>query len=153
MKRLRFSVTIQAPRALVWNTVFGAATYRDWTEPFCVGSYYEGSWAAGDRIRFLSPKGSGMSSVIASNRLHEYVSIKHLGFIHDGIEDTESEQVRSWAPAFENYTFADAGAATEIQIEQDITPEYESHMLATWPKALARLKSICEIAAENNGTA
>jgi uncharacterized protein YndB with AHSA1/START domain len=144
MNKLNFSIVIQAPRAQVWNVMLGAESYPVWTALFCEGSYFEGAWEAGARIRFLSPSGGGMTSVIAENRLHEYLSIKHLGYIHNGVEDTESESVRSWAPAFENYSFREAAGGTEVRVEVDITAEYESYMRETWPQALAKLKEICQ---------
>lgn len=145
MNTLNFSVIIDAPRDVVWDTFLAPDSYKDWTSAFTEGSYYEGSWAEGERIRFLSPGGSGMTSVIAENRPHEFISIKHLGFIKDGIEDTESEEVKKWAPAFENYYFSNVGPSTEVKVSMEVTPEYEEYMTNTWPKALARLKEICEL--------
>jgi uncharacterized protein YndB with AHSA1/START domain len=147
MKTLRYSITIQAPREAVWAAMLGPDTYRAWTAPFCEGSYYEGSWNAGDRIRFLAPNGEGMSSVIAQSRPPEFVSIKHLGIVKDGVEDTTSEAAAAWAPAFENYTFAQVGDTTEVTVEVEMAPDFEVFMDETWPKALAKLRSICEDAA------
>jgi uncharacterized protein YndB with AHSA1/START domain len=144
MNTLRYSTTIHAPREAVWNAMLGPETYRVWTAPFCEGSYYEGSWNTGDRIRFLSPNGEGMSSVIAESRPNEFVSIRHLGIIKDGIEDTTSEAATAWAPSFENYAFADANGATEVTVELQMPPDFCALMDETWPKALAKLKSICE---------
>jgi len=144
MKKLKFSVHIHAPREHVWETMLSPLTYQAWTAAFCEGSYFEGSWDTGQRIRFLAPNGKGMTAVIAENRTNEYISIKHLGFIDGGIEDTQSEQVRSWVPAFENYTFRDADGVTELTIDQDIADEYEKYMVETWPKALEKLKELCE---------
>jgi uncharacterized protein YndB with AHSA1/START domain len=144
MKSLHFATIIQARREKVWETMLAPATYRQWTAEFAEGSYFEGSWAKGDRIRFLAPSGSGMTSVIAENRPHEFLSIKHLGIVNDGVEDTDSEAARSWAPSFENYSLADTGSATELQVDMDVTPEFEEYLTKTWPKALARLKAICE---------
>src|SRR5262245_38597047 len=93
MTTLQFSILIQAPRDVVWRTMFTDATYRPWTSAFGEGSYFEGDWNTGDRIRFLAPGGSGMSSVIAESRPHEFLSIKHLGMIVNGVDDTSSEQV------------------------------------------------------------
>ena len=147
MKTLRYSITIQAPREAVWAAMLGPDTYRAWTAPFCEGSYYEGSWNAGDRIRFLGPNGEGMSSVIAESRPPEFVSIRHLGIVKDGIEDTTSEAAAAWASAFENYTFARVGDATEVTVEVQMAPDFEAFMDESWPKALAKLRSICEDAA------
>ena len=144
MKILRYSITIQAPREAVWAAMLGPDTYRAWTAPFCEGSYYEGSWNTGDRIRFLAPNGDGMVSVIAESRPPEFVSIKHLGFVKDGVEDTTSEAAAAWAPAFENYAFAEANGATDVTVELQMPPDLEAYMDETWPTALAKLKSICE---------
>jgi hypothetical protein len=144
MKKLHFSTLIQAPRSEVWDTLIGAETYRDWTSVFCVGSYFAGSWNTGDRIQFLAPSGDGMAAVIAENRLHEFISIKHIGTIASGVEDTTSESVRAWAPAFENFTFTEFGNDTELTVDLDILEQHQQYMLDTYPKALARLKLICE---------
>jgi len=144
MKTLRFTTSIAARPAVVWNTMLGAETYRAWTAEFAEGSYFEGSWDEGQKIRFLAPDGQGMVARIAQNRLHEYVSVQHLGVIKDGVEDIESESVRAWAPAYENYAFRDVGGSTEVTIEMDITPDFEEYMARTWPKALAKLKALCE---------
>jgi len=146
MKRLQFAATIAAKREAVWKAMLAPDTFRQWTAEFAEGSYFEGSWDQGERIRFLTPSGEGMSSVIAESRPPEFMSIKHVGFIKDGIEDTGSEAVRSWAPAFENYTLSDAGSSTSVRVDIDVTPDYEEYMEKTWPKALARLKAICESA-------
>jgi uncharacterized protein YndB with AHSA1/START domain len=144
MKKAHYSITINADRERVWNMMLDPDIYRTWTTPFAEGSYFEGSWNKGERILFLTPDGAGMLSVIAENRPHEFLSIEHIGFIKDGVEDTESEAVRSWAPAFEDYSLLEAGGATELRIEMDVTPEYEEFMQQAWPKALAKLKEICE---------
>jgi hypothetical protein len=44
-------------------------------------------------------------------------------------EDTESEQVKSWADALENYTFRDLVGRTELLVEMDTAEEYRE-MLA-----------------------
>lgn len=144
MKTLHFSTVIHAPRKRVWETMLGPETFKAWTAEFAEGSYFEGSWDAGQKIRFLTPDGSGMTSMIAENRPYEFVSIKHLGIVKDGIDDTKSDAARSWAAAFENYTFSDAGASTELKVDVDTAPDFEAFMEDTWPVALAKLKALCE---------
>ena len=152
MKTLRYATPIHAPREAVWAAMLGPDTYRAWTAPFCEGSpyessYYEGSWNTGDRIRFLASNGEGMSSVIAESRPPEFVSIRHLGIVKNGVEDTTSEAATAWATSFENYAFAETNGATELTVEVQMPPDFEAFMNETWPKALATLKSICEDAA------
>ena len=143
-KTLTFTESIEAPRSRVWETMLGAETYKEWTLPFCEGTYYEGSWEEGSRISFLAPDGDGMVAEIAESRPMEFVSIRHLGEIKNGVEDTTSEEVRAWAPAYESYAFSETENGTEVTVELDTLPEYEQYMLDTYPKALSILKGLCE---------
>lgn len=143
-KTLQFPILIEAPRNVVWDTMLGPDTYKLWTAEFCEGSFFEGSWHQGERIRFMSPSGDGLISEIAENRLHEYVSIRHLGMIVAGKEDTMSDAVKAWTPAYENYRFNQAPNGTELIVSIDVTPEFEKYMQDAFPKALQRLKGLCE---------
>ncbi len=149
MQKLNFSITINTPKEKVWNTMLEDATYRLWTTPFSEGSYYKGDWSKGSKIIFLGPnpetgKEGGMVSKIAENKLNEYISIEHLGIINDGVEDTTSEEVKKWTPAFENYTFKDLKGKTELLVDMDINDEYKEMFEGMWPKALQVLKEIAE---------
>lgn len=144
MIKQHWSVMIMAPKEKVWKIMLEQETYRIWTADFMPGSYYEGSWEAGSRMRFLAPDGSGMISEIAECSPHEFLSIKHLGMIMGGVEDTGSEAVRAWTPAYENYTFAEQDGFTRLDVDSDTPDEMVQMMEDTWPKALAKLKEICE---------
>ena len=139
-----FDIFIQAPRQRVSAIMLDAPTYEQWTSAFCEGSRFEGSWEQGARIRFLDPAGHGMVSEIAEHRPAEFVSIRHLGFIENGKEDTTSEAVRAWAPCYENYTFTDEAGGTRVKVDMDTFAGYEDMMADTWPRALQALKSLCE---------
>jgi uncharacterized protein YndB with AHSA1/START domain len=143
-KKLHFETLIDAPQRVVWDTMLEPETYQRWTAEFMEGSYYEGSWEEGEDILFLAPDGNGMKAVIEESRPHEFVSIKHLGFIKDGVEDIESLEARNWAPAYENYTLSESGGSTKVEVDLDVTPEYEQMMEEIWPKALEKLKEISE---------
>ena len=144
VQRLEFETTIAAPVDRVWKVMLSADGYQKWTAPFMVGSYFEGSWEEGERIHFLAPGGDGMIAEIATHRRHEVVSIKHVGYLVDGVEDTTSEEVRAWAPAYETYHFEKVPGGTRVRIEQDAQTGYEEYMNDVWPKALAALKALCE---------
>ena len=143
-KTLTFEIDIRAPRARVWDTLIGPETYKAWTAAFCEGSYYTGSWDQGAKIQFLSPTGDGMTAVIAENRRHEFISIRHVGVIEKGVEDTTSEKVRAWTPAYENYRFTDLPDGCRVTVTLDTAPEWEQYMRDTFPKALGLLKELCE---------
>ena len=53
-------------------------------------------------------------------------------------------QARAWTPAFENYSFAEANGGTQLQVDVDVPPDYEQFMRETFPKALGKLKELCE---------
>ena len=144
MKTLTFEVTIRAPRPVVWDAMLSQEGYRKWTAAFCEGSHYVGSWDQGAKIKFLAPSGDGMTSEIAENEPLEFVSIRHLGMFENGVEDTTSEKVRAWAPAYENYKFSDAVDGCHVVVTLDTASDWEQYMLDTYPKALATLKELCE---------
>lgn len=143
-KRIHFSTDIAAPVERVWDTMLEPDGFSRWTEAFHEGSRYEGAWETGSRIRFLTPAGDGMVAEIAERRLHERVVIRHLGIVKGGVEDTDSVAARAWAPASEIYRFSPAGEGTRLDVELDVTPDNEHYMRVTWPRALARLKALCE---------
>ena len=145
MQKLDFEITIAAPRARVWDTMIAPDTYRAWTSAFAEGSDFAGSWDEGAEIRFIGPNGDGMFAEIAENRLHEVISIRHLGMIENGVVDTTSEKVRAWTPAYETYRFADDGAGgCRLSVSVDMADEYAQYMRDAFPKALALLKGLCE---------
>jgi len=144
VKRLQFVAEINAPVGVVWRHVTSLESYKYWTSAFAEGSHFEGAWTQGSRIRFLAPTGDGMLSEIAESRVNEYLSIRHLGLISNGVEDTTSEAVSAWAPAYENYTFTASHQGTRLVVDQDLPAEWEEHMSQAWPEALRLLKALCE---------
>lgn len=144
MQKLHFSTIIAAAPKAVWDIMLAPDTFNDWTSAFMAGSYYEGSWEQGAKIRFLAPGGSGMVSEIAENRPNEYMSIRHLGLVTNGVEDIDSDTVKSWAPAYENYRFSAVDEGTRLDVDMDVLPDHAAMMSETWPKALVRLKDLCE---------
>jgi hypothetical protein len=149
MPKLHFSTTVNAPKTKVWDTMLQDSTYRVWTRAFNArGSWFEGDWNQGSTIRFLGPgddgKLSGMVSRIKENRPYEYVSIEHLGFVYDGKEDTTSDAVKKWVPAFENYTFKEREGLTEVLVDMDTDDEHKKMFEEMWPTALEKLKGLAE---------
>ena len=145
--RIQFTAEISAPTAVVWRHVTSPHSYKIWTSAFAEGSHFKGSWEQGSKIQFLSPSGDGMVAEIAEMRENEFMSIRHLGFIANGVEDTTSETVKAWAPAYENYTFLAVPAGTETVVDQDVSAEWEEYMNEAWPKALVLLKKLSECSA------
>lgn len=149
MKRLHFSIQINAMPKKVWHIMLDDASYREWTSVFNPGSYYEGSWEKGSKILFLGPsdngKDGGMVSQIADSRPFEFLSIKHLGIIENGVEDTTSEEAKKWNDnAYEKYTFRETNGGTELQVDVDVDDEHVEMFNRMWPEALQKLKELTE---------
>jgi len=152
MEKIHLKKFINASRLKVWDTMLGEKTYQEWTSAFNPGSYYKGSWDEGSKILFIgcdpanpdSATESGMVSQIAKSLKPEFVSIKHVGILVNGKEDTDSEFAKKWSPAFENYTFTEKDGGTELSIDMDITEEEKENMEAMWEKGLVKLKEMAE---------
>lgn len=149
MKKLHYSIVINAPKEKVWHTMLDDKTYRQWTEAFSPGGYYKGDWSKGSKMVFLGPdpqtgKEGGMVSRIAENKPYEFISIEHVGIVNDGVEDTTSEEARKWTPAFENYTFKETDGETELIVDMDAAEEIAEDFDNMWPKGLNKLKEIAE---------
>jgi uncharacterized protein YndB with AHSA1/START domain len=143
---MNFKIEINAPRERVWEILFGEKTYSIWTAPFAEGSTAETDWQKGSKALFHDGSGKGMISRIAENVPNEYMSIEHLGMFDNGKEDFESEEVKKWAGAKENYTLTDLGGKTALVIDMDMGDD--KNMIAyfekTWPQALDKVKELAE---------
>lgn len=144
MKKLTFNIMIDAPREKVWDILWDDITYPQWTAIFSPGSRAVTDWQKGSKVLFLGEKDEGMLSTIADNIPNEFMSIKHIGMVNDGVEDTESTHAQEWSGAMENYTLKTVDGKTSLGIETDITDEYYEYFQTTWPKALDKLKELAE---------
>jgi hypothetical protein len=133
------------------------STYEQWTSLFNPTSTYEGSWGKGNKILFVGvdEKGEkgGMVSRIAENIPNRFVSIQHYGLLKADKEITEGPEVEKWANGFENYTFEENNArpddpvgrgTTTVTVDLDTTEDFLDYMNETYPKALDKLKELCE---------
>ena len=144
MKPLQFSIDISAPVARVWDCMFDPLAYRDWTSAFADGSYFEGVWDTGRRLRFLDPRGFGMEAVVDEAVKHQHMSLRLVGEIKDGRPVADSPLARE--PAHERYVFsAKPAGATHLAIHlQSWDDGFTDFLQATWPQALQRLKALAE---------
>ena len=145
-KRIQFTAKIKAPASVIWHHITDLESYQQWASAFAEGSYFQGSWKQDSKIKFLAPSGDGMVSEIAESRANEFISIRHLGFIANGVEDTTSEAIRAWAPAYENYTLLPTTEGTTMVVDQEVAAEWEEYISQGWPKALEILKELSEAA-------
>ena len=145
MEKINFSTSINAPREKVWDVLWNDDSYRKWTSAFTEGSYAEtDNWKEGSKVLFLSPGGDGMVSKVASNKKNEFMSFEHLGVVKNGVEDTESESVKEWAGARENYRLTEENGKTKLVVDMDSTDEFKDYFTKTFPVALEKVKELAE---------
>ncbi len=151
MKKLVFKENINAPASRVYDMMLGMnnkSTYQQWTALFNPTSTYEGNWEKGSKILFIGvdEKGEkgGMVSRIADNIPNRLVSIQHYGLFQAGKEITEGPEVEKWANGLENYSFEENNGITTVTVELDTTEDFVDYMNDKYPKALSKLKEICE---------
>ena len=145
MEKMNFSIDINAPKEKVWSVLWNDDSYRVWTSPFAEGSFAKtDNWKEGSKVLFLSSGGDGMVSKVASNKKNEFMSFEHLGVVKNGVEDTESDNVKEWAGAKENYRLTDANGKTKLFVDMDSTDEFKDYFQKTWLVALEKVKEISE---------
>jgi Activator of Hsp90 ATPase homolog 1-like protein len=144
---MEFNIIVNASKEKLWNTLWDDRTYRAWTFVFSEGSRAETDWKKGSKALFLNGNNSGLISTITDNRPNEFMSIKHLGLVKNGVEDMDSEESKQWAGTFETYTLREKDGKTNLHIEligAGIPKEFEDYFLKSWPKALDKLKELSE---------
>lgn len=144
MKKLEFEITINAPREKTWGLLWADTSYQEWTAIFSEGSRAVTDWQTGSKVLFVNADNDGMVSMIAQNIPNEYMSIKHLGMVQNGVEDLEDAKGKEWYGAMENYTLTDVNGNTHLKVDIDITEEHEDYFRDAWPKAMNKIKEMAE---------
>lgn len=145
---LHFDILINALPEKVYRTMIHEKHYNKWTSEFNPTSHFKGSWEKGSKILFIGDSADGtiggMVSRIKENIPYRFISIEHIGIIENGKEVLCGPDVDLWAGALENYTFTDRDGKTLLAIDVDTVDQYKQYFIDTWPKALQKLKSMCE---------
>jgi len=144
-----FNIEINATKEKVWDVIFGEETYPKWTTVFGQGSSVKTDWKKGSKALFTDGSDRGMISRIADNVPNEFMSIEHLGMYDKGVEDYESEEVKSWAGAKENYTLTETEGKTHLHIYMEMEESEKNKQMIEmfsemWPKALNKVKELAE---------
>lgn len=151
---MQFKTDINAPVATVFDIMLGKETFKQWTSVFNPSSDFEtseseveGSWKKGSKILFIGiskeGKREGMVGWVRENIPHQFVSIEYTGIVDGDLEITEGPVAEAWQ-GFENYTFEDHNGSTTVTVDVDVNDEMIDYFTKTYPKALEKLKAICE---------
>lgn len=151
MQKERYTAMIHAPAGMVYDKMLGISSksdYEQWTSLFNPTSTYDGNWEEGSKMLFIGEdeqgEKGGMVSRIVRNIPGRFISIQHYGLYKADKEITEGPEVEKWANAYENYLFEENNGTTTVTVEMDINEEYLEYFNEAYPKALGKLKEICE---------
>lgn len=147
-ERMHFEKIIRSDSKKIFKIMFDKKTWSEWTSAFNPTSHFTGNWEKGSRMLILGTDQDGtiggMSSRIRENIPGKYMSIEYLGLIKNGKEVTDDPGAEGWKGAMENYTFTSKGKVTLLSVDCDVQKGYIQYFETTWPKALNKLKEICE---------
>lgn len=142
MEKLKFNITINAPKEKVWDVLWNDHTYSAWTRPFDEGSRaVSEDWEEGSRVLFIAGNGQGMYSNILKKVPGEYICFEHIGEYSNGEELPPND---SWSGSMESYTLNESGGKTELFVEVDMEEAHTNMMNEAFPKALQIVKELSE---------
>lgn len=145
METLSYEIIINAPAQKVWDILWGPETYSEWTQFFGAGStVMKSDWKVDGKTYFVDAKGDGMVSTIDSIDEPNQIIFKHLGMVQDGVEDTESMEVKQWSGAFEKYILIDFNGQTKLHTEVQIEKNWQEFMNTGFTKGLEVVKRLAE---------
>ncbi|WP_309612655.1 SRPBCC domain-containing protein [Flavobacterium sp.] len=145
MKKITFSIDINAPKEKVWYSLWDEENYENWTSAFSEGSHAISDWNEGSKIYFLgSGGGGGMSSKINIKEPFNIMSFKHMTEIKDFKELPITKETESWSGSEERYDLSENNGITTVTVTIDVVEKFANYFSETFPKALQKLKEIAE---------
>jgi uncharacterized protein YndB with AHSA1/START domain len=144
MEKLEFRTVIASSRQKAWETMLNPKTYKEWVGAAWPGSTYQGEWKEGEDIRFVGDDSSGTLAHLVEYRPYDYILAEHVAVLKQGVEDRDSDEAKGWIGTMESYKFTEQNGQTELTVIIETNPEWASMFSDGWPKALAKLKEICE---------
>ncbi|KAA3632736.1 MAG: SRPBCC domain-containing protein [Calditrichaeota bacterium] len=145
MKTLTYSITINAGKKHVWETMIDPETYKLWVKPFSPDSQFEGDWTEGSYMLFIDPPHGGTKCLLEKVQPYDKMVGKHIALItKDGTEDSESDVAKEWYGTTETYSYVEENGKTTLTVEMQTHEKFAPMFEDCWPKALELVKGLCE---------
>ncbi len=144
MKKLTFTIDINAPKEKVWYALWDEENYESWTSVFCSGSFIVSDWNEGSKIHFLSPEGGGMFSLITLKKPFETMLFQHIGEIQNFEEQPITEETKVWSGCEERYDLVEKNGITTVTASVDTVEDHVDYFEKTFPSGLEKVKQIAE---------
>ena len=140
MKKLEFTIEINAPKEKVWQALWQDENYRIWTSVFQPGSYAESDFLKGSKFRFLNPEEDGVWGEIVEMIPNEKMYFLHKGEVHKGI----NQPAAYGDDAIENYELKEIDGRTELKAMLNAPEDFVEYFVTSIPKSLEKVKQIAE---------
>lgn len=142
MKKLQFSIEINASKESVWATLWEDASFRVWANLIDEGTYMKGEMKEGNEIQFLSSlNGYGVTSLIEKLDLNALVLFRHSA---DTKESGQQEREKEWTGGTESYSLTEKNRITTLTVNTEVPEELEETFNISLPRALERIKTLAE---------
>jgi hypothetical protein len=142
VKKIQFSMEINASKERVWATLWGDVSFRDWASMIDEGTYMKGVMNEGNEIQFISSiNGYGVTSMIEKLNPNEFVLFRHGA---DTKENGQQEREKEWTGGTESYSLTEKNGVTTLIVKTDVPQEQEETFNIRLPRALERIKTLAE---------
>ena len=145
MEKLKYQTEINASAEKVWDVLWNENTYSKWTYYFSPDSNMVTDWQVGGKTYFTdSSKKNGMVSTIERIEKPKHLIFKHLGEIHNGVEDVDSEKIKAWNGSLEAYYLEENDGKTTLRVEVDSDENFKDMFDNGFRKGLEIIKELSE---------
>lgn len=142
MKKMQFSIEIDASKQQVWDTLWQDETFREWAGIIDPGTYMVGELSEGNEVQFISAEnGYGVTSLVEKLIIGELLLLRHSA---DTQEKGKRAREKEWTGGEERYSLIEQNSITILTVTFDVPSEMEAYFKATYPKALTRIKVLAE---------
>ena len=142
MKKLQFSIEIDASKERVWATLWDDKSFRDWASIIDEGTYMQGEMIEGNEIQFISSvNGYGVTSLIEKLTPNEFILFRHSA---DTKESGQHQREKEWTGGTESYSLTENNGVTALIVKTDVPQEMEEMFNIRLPQALERIKTLAE---------
>lgn len=142
MRKLQFSIEINATKERVWDTLWQDQTFREWASIIDPETYMVGDLKEGGEIQFISSaSGYGVTSLVEKLTAGEFLLLKHRA---DTQENGNREREEQWTGGEESYSLTKTDSTTTLTVAFDVPSELEEMFKVSYPQALERVKVLAE---------
>lgn len=142
MKKMIFSIKIQAVKERVWKILWEDKTFRQWANCIDEGTYMLGELKEGNEVQFISSvNGYGVTSVIEKLVPKEFILFRHIA---DTKEFGKHRREKDWTEGTESHSLVEKDGVTTLTVTFDVPHELEEIFQVRFPKALERIKFLAE---------